>query len=63
MNSASLAVGLTSARKTLATAYSACSGHGWNQSMVVLLTRPGKFRQRICSCWPVGDIQSTTCRF
>lgn len=49
-------------RKTVATEWSACSGHGSNQSMTVLLTRPGKLRQRVRRVSPTGDIASTICR-
>lgn len=49
-------------RKTVATEWSACSGHGSNQSMTVLLTRPGKLRQRVRSVSPTGDIASTKCK-
>ena len=54
------------ARRTLssaaATVCSACSGHGWNQLMTVLLARPGKSRQRARSFSPTGDMASTMCR-
>ena len=54
------------ARRTLssaaATVCSACSGHGWNQLMTVLLARPGKSRQRVRSFSPTGDMASTMCR-
>jgi hypothetical protein len=53
---------ITSAKKTLATATSACRGQGNNQSMLVLLMRPGKLRQWSRSMSPKGDMQSPTCR-
>lgn len=52
-----------SARKAVATDSSAWSGHGVYQSMTVLLTRPGKLRQRVRSVSPTGDMASTTCMF
>lgn len=45
-----------------ATERSACSGHGWNQSITVLVARPAKLRQRARSGSPTGDMASTTCR-
>lgn len=39
-----------------------CSGQGSNQSITVLLTRPGKLRQWLRSVSPTGLMASTTCR-
>ena len=49
-------------RNTEATAVRACSGQGINQSMLQLLTRPGKLRQRVLKTSPTGDMASTMCR-
>lgn len=53
---------ITSSRNLEATANKACCGHGINQSMLVLLTNPGKFRHLVFSVSPTGDIAKTTCK-
>jgi len=52
----------TSDRKRPATEISASCGHGWNQSMTVLLMSAGNWRARIRNLSPTGEKQSTTCR-
>ena len=51
----------TSARKRFATDTSASCGHGWNQSMAVLLMSAGKLRARMRKRSPTGLKHSTTC--
>ena len=56
-------VKLTSDDKNdVATAYKACSGQGINQSIIALLTRPGKFLHRVRNVSPTGDIAKTICK-
>lgn len=51
-----------SPRNTEATAWRACSGQAVNQSILQLLTRPGKLRHRVLSTSPTGDIARTIWR-
>ena len=50
-------------RKCSATERSACSGHAVNQSIVQQLTSAGNMRSRRRNASPIGERQSTTCRF
>ena len=52
----------TSSKNLEATANNACRGHGMNQSILVLLTNPGKFLQRFLRVSPTGDIARTICK-
>lgn len=49
-------------RNAPATDWSACAGHGSNQSMVQLFTNAGKFLHRRRKSSPTGDMASTMCR-
>ena len=51
-----------SPKNTEATAWSACCGHAVNQSILQLLTRPGKLRHRVLNVSPTGDMAKTMCR-
>ena len=53
---------LTTSRNLDATAKSACCGHSINQSILVLLTKPGKFLHLVFNVSPTGDIANTICR-
>lgn len=49
-------------KNDVATAYKACSGQAINQSIIALLTRPGKFLHLVRRVSPTGDMANTMCK-